>query len=56
MWEEGLYYIEFLSFFFGVISSLLLLEIVIVVDLSNVSGCPNLKELRSLKSFQKNEP
>lgn len=31
--------------FFGAISSLLLLEIVIVVDLGNVSVCPNLKEL-----------
>lgn len=50
------YVILNLSPFFCAISSLLLLEIVIVVDLSNVSVCPNLKELWSLKSFQKNEP
>lgn len=45
MWEEGLDYIVFLSFFFGAISCLLLLEIVLVLDLSNVSVCPDLKEL-----------
>lgn len=41
-----LYSISLLLFCLAV-SSLLLLEVVIVVDLSNVSVCPSLKELWS---------